>query len=344
MNLPAFLSTMRWLIWDTFRQSLASGIFWFMAIVSGSCILFCLSVRVVGDAPLKYPGDLPEFLPRQHQEDPARVAAEKLDVVQGELSLLFGALRVQLGRNRLEAIRFIQLLLAGVVADAAGLLLALIWTAGFLPSFLEPHAVSVLLAKPVPRWNLLLGKYVGVLAFVLAQAIFFVGGTWLALGISTGVWDPLYLISIPMLLLHFAIFFSFSTLLAVCSRSTVVCVIGSLVFWFLCWGMNYGRHALIALDSAPSAAAPGAAEPDHALSPAGRWAVEAGYWIMPKPADLGILLFDALQAQNYFGRMLEFKAVEARGAFHPELSIFASLLSTLAILAVAARQFVTMDY
>ena len=41
--------------------------------------------------------------------------------------------------------------LAGVVADTAGVLLALLWTAGFLPTFLEPAAVTVLLAKPAPR-------------------------------------------------------------------------------------------------------------------------------------------------------------------------------------------------
>ena len=56
------------------------------------------------------------------------------------------------------------------MADAVGLLLALLWTASFLPTFLEPAAVAVLLAKPVPRWQLLVGKFAGVLAFVAFQA------------------------------------------------------------------------------------------------------------------------------------------------------------------------------
>src|SRR5437764_1178461 len=83
-------------------------------------------------------------------------------------------------------------------------------------------AVSVLLAKPTPRWMLLAGKYVGVLAFVLVHAMLFVGGTWLAIGVRTQVWDASYLYAIPLLLLHFAVFFSVSLLLAVCTRSTVV--------------------------------------------------------------------------------------------------------------------------
>ena len=104
----------------------------------------------------------------------------------------------------------------------------------------------MLLAKPVPRWGLLAGKYIGVLAFVLAQAVYFVGGTWLALALRTGVWDAAYLLSIPLLLLQFAVFFGFSLLLAVCFRSTVVCVFGSIAFWGICWAINFGRHAVMA--------------------------------------------------------------------------------------------------
>src|SRR6185295_4846325 len=97
-----------------------------------------------------------------------------------------------------------QLVLAGGVADTLGLLLALIWTAGFLPGFLEGRSVSVLLAKPVPRWKLLAGKYVGVLSFILAHAVVFVGGTWLAIGLRTGIWDSSYFWAVPILLVHFA--------------------------------------------------------------------------------------------------------------------------------------------
>ena len=45
---------------------------------------------------------------------------------------------------------------------------------------------------------------------------------------------------IPLLLLQFAIFYSFSVLLAVITRSTVACVFGSVLFWLLAWGINYG--------------------------------------------------------------------------------------------------------
>src|SRR5271157_3485966 len=161
MNLGAAIYAIRWLIRDTFRQARASGVAWLMLTVSGLCILLCLSAGIQGDVPLQQQGDeKPEFLPRSDPlaADPERVRSSGVDIISGELTLAFGAIHVPLGRDGHDAIRFLQLLLAGGVADAAGVLLALIWTAGFLPTFLDPAAASVLLAKPVPRWSLLAGK------------------------------------------------------------------------------------------------------------------------------------------------------------------------------------------
>jgi hypothetical protein len=328
VNLPAVLFAFRCLVRDTFRQAASSGISWLMLSVSGACILFCLSVGVSGDTSLRRTDDQPDFLPRDQSSsaDSERLEKSGVDVISGDLTLGFGAMRVQLGRDREDAVRFIQLILAGGVADAAGILLVLIWTAGFLPTFLEPHAACVLLAKPLPRWSLLLGKYFGVIVFVAMQAALFVGGTSLALGIRTGVWDGLYLMAIPMLLVHFSIFFSVSVLIAVCTRNTVACVFGSVAFWFLCWGMNFGRHMIQAL-------------PDTGSASAGSLAiVEAGYWILPKPADLGLMLYDALQADSFFSR------VTLATTYHPAASLAASFAFAIVVLIVSSRRLATTDY
>jgi ABC-type transport system involved in multi-copper enzyme maturation permease subunit len=203
---------------------------------------------------------------------------------------------VAVARDIRTAVHFFQLILAAGVADTLGLLLTLIWTAGFLPGFLAPQSIAVLLAKPVPRWGLLAGKYLGVLVFVLAQAVLFVGGTWLALGLRTGIWDAAYLLCIPLLLLQFAVFFGFSLLLAVCCRSTVVCVFGSIAFWGICWAVNFGRHAINAAETVASCGK---------FSAVAVRMAEIGYWIMPKPVDLGCLAFDALGAEAHFRPILE---------------------------------------
>src|SRR5262249_27203237 len=64
MNLPAALYAIRWLVRDTFRQSLASRIFWVMLAVSALCVFVCLSVGVQGDVSLQRPDEPPEFVPK----------------------------------------------------------------------------------------------------------------------------------------------------------------------------------------------------------------------------------------------------------------------------------------
>src|SRR5262245_26007710 len=247
MNLPAVVFVLRWLVRDPLRQARASGVFWLLLGVTLVCVLFCLTVGISGDKPQLPRRDFedPAYLPRAEADklSPEIVSQNGVDVPTGELTLLFGAFRIPLSRSRVDAVRFIELLLVGGLADTAGVLLALIWTAGFLPSFLDPSTTSALLAKPAPRWLLLAGKFLGVLVFVALQATLFVGLTWLALGLRTGVWEGHYFIGIPLLLAHFAMFFCVSTLFAVVTRSTAAGVIGTLAFWFVCWGVNYSRQA-----------------------------------------------------------------------------------------------------
>jgi len=355
------------LIRDTIRQALASGIFWLMLAVTIMCTVVCLSVSIQGDAPLQEKGDPGlEALPAAYKTKAAEMVASlvgttmgrhpgipawphlaesleyrdveaalrhKVALVKGEMSFGFGALPaipITLGRE--AAVKTLQYQLAGWVADTFGLLLALVWTAGFLPGFLEPSAVTVLLAKPAPRWALLVGKYLGVLVFVAFQAALFIGLTWLALGIKTGVWDARYWLCLPLLLLHFAIFFSFSAMIAVSTRSTVACVFGSIFFWLICWLMNFGRHQLALLPEMAS------------LTGASGMIVELGYWMLPKPLDFHFILMQAIGAETDFVDVLPLQKLIEAGVWMPGLSVAASAIVGLLMLAGAAYEFVTRDY
>ena len=366
MNASAAIFTIRWLIRDTFRQALASGIFWLMLGITAVCIAVCLTVSASGDAQLQAPDEKQiEALPRVYGQIAAAELASavalaatpgsvpganvaplfaeeyqlltkaqkhKIPMVSGNLELAFGAIQVPLSRDRATAVRTVEFYLAGWIADGAGLLLALIWTAGFLPAFLDPSAASVLLAKPVPRWSLLAGKFLGVLVFVAAQNAIFVGGTWAALGVRTGVWDPTYFLCIPMLLMHFAVFYSFSAMLAVMSRSTVVCVLGSIMFWLFCMAMNSGRHSVHLV-------------PEFAtISPTFAFMLDVGYWILPKPLDFHILLRETLGADDFFARIVDQRALAAKGYWQPVLSVMASLAAGVVLMVVAAYDFLTADY
>jgi ABC-type transport system involved in multi-copper enzyme maturation permease subunit len=315
MSSPEVIYACRWLIRDTFRQARASYVFWVMLAASAVVIFFCLSVNIEGGEPLRPPEEI------------------EMRSAHGHMTLAFGAWRIELYRDGQEQVHFMLLLLAEWIAGAGGTLLALVWTAGFMPEFLQLANATVLLSKPIPRWVLLMGKYLGVLAFVGFQVTVFIAGTWLALGMRTGVWVNSYLWGIPLLLLQFAAVYSFSAFLAVWTRSTLACVFGSVGFWSLCWGMNYGRHCLLALESS----LPPLSANLQAL-------VETGYWVLPKPLDLGILLHHALDAGNSFGSIAELQRVQDLGAFYPGFSLLTSLLFAIGMIVVAARQLAATDY
>jgi ABC-type transport system involved in multi-copper enzyme maturation permease subunit len=332
MNGPALVYTVRWLIWDTFRQAIASRIFWIMLAVSGLAVVFCLGIHI--ESSIEKKQDDMEIYGPDNQPYTGPDSSGR-----GSISLLYG-LMPNLAWNRpvREAVLFIQLILASWVAGAIGMVLTLIWTAGFVPDFLQPNSASVLLAKPVPRWTLIVGKYIGVLAFVTFQILVFFAGTWFALGLRTNVWEYGYLASIPLFVLQFAIIFSFTILIAVCTRSTVACIFGSILFWLICWGMNIGRHFVVGIE---------AVAPEVTLGQTTQFLTEVGYWILPKPADLLILneqalgignLPSTLAGQEYFQR------VQQDERFMPELSVTASLVFTVVLLAISARQLADTDY
>ena len=356
------------LVRDTFRQAHASGISWMMLTLTAVCVLFCASVDIAGDVNLHGGDEPPMFLPPPNprvvlasivtplasthpfeaaaltaacrktwfESTPEFARADGVDVLAGRMTLGFGVISLAVARERSDSVRFLELILSAGAAGAFGVLLALIWTAGFVPTFLEPSAAAVLLAKPVPRWQLLVAKYLGVVAFVGCWIVLFVASTWFTLGLRTGVWDVAYWRCVPLLLLQFAVFYSFSILLAVVTRSTVACVFGSFLFWLLAWGINYARVMVLGL---------GETHPVHPVPAVTSMLTESAYWIAPKPIDASLMLFDAMDAGQHFEVPEVFRILQASHAFSPALSVLSTVLIAALLLAVAlAHELNSKDY
>jgi hypothetical protein len=304
-----------------FREAIASRLSWVLIAGSSLLILLILSLGVEGGAPLRAAGEA-----ELYGGDGRPLSGP--NPAPGSLTLGFGALRLPLFRDGAAMAAFLQAFLARWVGGAVGTSLALIGAAMLLPESLRTYAVSGLLVKPVPRWLVLAGKSLGALLFVAAQAAFFVVGTWLALGLRTGHWSGGYLLSAPVLVLNVLFAYGVVALLAVTTRSPAVCVLGSIGFWLLCAATNHGRDRMAAMrDVAPEVA--------HVR--ALPWTVEAGYWTLPKPIDLAVLLERATET--------DVPAVGRAGPRpDPGPSIASSLLFTLAVFLVAAREFERLDY
>ncbi len=161
------------LIRDTFREAMARKIFWGLFGLSTAMILFFL------------------FLLR-------------IDVVEGGTATLS-----MFGRSdrRMDVDQLVRGVHGGIATFlySFGMFLSLFASAGLVPSLLEPGRIEVLLSKPVARWHLLLGRYLGNVLLVSANSVWLVGGVWVIFGLKTGVWTPQFLLAITSTVFLFSV-------------------------------------------------------------------------------------------------------------------------------------------
>jgi hypothetical protein len=80
------------------------------------------------------------------------------------------------------------------------------------------------------------------------------------------------------------------------------------------------------------------------MTPTGRTILEVSYWVLPKPADMNSILFDALNASGFAAGVQELNTLKKEGKFQPELSILASMLFAVVMVGISARELRATDY
>jgi ABC-type transport system involved in multi-copper enzyme maturation permease subunit len=125
-----------------------------------------------------------------------------------------------------------------------GLCIAIVVTANMVPETFEPGSLNLLLSKPISRWGLYTAKFVGGCVFIALCAAYLFLGVWLWIGLRMGVWDRAMLLSIPLYILVFAIYFSVSAFIGLVWRSAIVSVILTLLFWGFCFAIGSGFGAV----------------------------------------------------------------------------------------------------
>jgi ABC-type transport system involved in multi-copper enzyme maturation permease subunit len=130
------------------------------------------------------------------------------------------------------------------VVGPVGLFVAVLVTASIIPQMFETGSLHLLLSKPVSRSLLFLSRYFGGCAFVFISAIYLIGGVWLILGVRFNIWDQKLLLSIPIYLFIFAIYYAVSSFAGVYYRSAIVCIALTIVFWGLCFGVGLLKGVL----------------------------------------------------------------------------------------------------
>ncbi len=179
------------LVADTFREALARKIFWALFGLSTAMILFFLFLM-------------------------------KIDVVQGAMATvsLFG----QTNRKMTDVSRLVRQVHGGIATFLYtwGMALAVFASAGLVPTVLEPGRIELLLSKPIHRYQILLGRYLGNLAVVALNVTYLIVGVWLVFGAKTGVWSPSFLYAIATTVFIFAVLLSVVLLTGVLFESAAV--------------------------------------------------------------------------------------------------------------------------
>jgi ABC-type transport system involved in multi-copper enzyme maturation permease subunit len=305
------------LIVDSFRESRDRKIFWVMLVLSVlvAAVMFCFSFE------------------------------------QGKVNVLFGMWVIETdyftGITGIKTDVIAALVVDGIMDTALGgmgVLLSIIATASFFPTFLDRGAIDVVLCKPMPRWKLFLGRYVGGMVFMGVQATIFVVLTFLVVGLRWGVWLPGYLLAIPLVVLLFSYLYCISALVAVVTRSTVAAVLLTMLAWMAFTGVQ-------SVDDLFTSKYPKWQENKLVYE-----GVHAARWIVPKTQDIIYLAKKWSRAANASvlvhadndddREMVDWatKVEIARREMNPLAIIGSSLLFEAAIVLAAMWKFSRRDY
>ncbi len=141
----------------------------------------------------------------------------------------------------------INRILVGVMdffVGVIGVFVAILVTAPIIPQTFEAGAIDLLLSKPVSRGLLFLTKFVGGCAFILLNATYFIVALWLIVGLRFDMWNNSLLACIPLFMFLFMIYYAVSAYAAVRWKNTTVCIVVSILFWAICFGVGQTKEVL----------------------------------------------------------------------------------------------------
>jgi len=122
------------------------------------------------------------------------------------------------------------------------ILFGIIATAGLIPETLEKGLIDIYLSKPLARWQLIIGRILGAVAIIFANALYFLGALWLIFGLKLGVWNAHFLIAPFILTLVFACLYTISVLIGILVRNAVVPILGVLFYQVVVAGLLESRE------------------------------------------------------------------------------------------------------
>jgi ABC-type transport system involved in multi-copper enzyme maturation permease subunit len=240
------------LVVDTFREASARKIIWGFFACSTVLILFFLLIV-------------------------------KIDVVQGAIATMTIFGKTQRAQDLTQIVRGAHAAIAGLLYGF-GMLLAILASAGLIPTIFEPGRIELLLSKPIERWHILLGRYLGNLLVIALNIFYPVLSLWIIFGVKTGIWTAGFLWGSVLTLFMFAVYLSVILLVGVVWESAVVATMvtfGMIILSIIVYNKSTIERLL--------------------SSEWSRNMVRGLYYVLPKVVDVGQIL----------GRIVQEKPIES---------------------------------
>jgi ABC-type transport system involved in multi-copper enzyme maturation permease subunit len=235
----------------------------------------------------------------------------KIDLVQGAVSLL-GIERTTSPLYDVRRFVNISYSWVSIVLYIWGTFLAIFASSGLIPSVLEPGRIALLLSKPIHRTTLLVGRYIGNLLVVILNHVYLIASIWLIIGWKTHIWEPRFLLAIPISVFIFAVLLTVVVFIGVISESAALSTMVAVALMLIS-AILAQRQIVVKLLSY-------------------EWSRQlwlALYWALPKFYDLGFNMRQVIM----FDRTVSFTA-----------SIYSSTLFAVAIMLFSLRLFQRKDF
>ncbi|MBD3223981.1 MAG: hypothetical protein GF313_04590 [Caldithrix sp.] len=225
----------------TFRESLAKKIFvafFALSTLVSFLLLFAVNLDIVDG--------MQSAISIFGQEIPERVELEK--IIYG----IEGAIAV--------------LLFSG------GIFLSLFATLNLTPSLLEEGYIDLFISKPLHRWQILLGRYLGGLSIVAFNILYLIIFSGIILSTKSGIWNSGFFLAGLIIILTFATLYALMTFINICGGNGPVALMITYFIIFIS-PLLLQRDRIYALLSSKFYA----------------YFLDGLYYILPKTAELGNL-------------------------------------------------------
>ncbi|RMG11814.1 MAG: hypothetical protein D6731_14960 [Planctomycetota bacterium] len=129
------------------------------------------------------------------------------------------------------------------LAASFGIALGLLVCADAVPRAFGPGRAELLLSRPLGVGDVVVGRFLGALAFALVHSLWVSVLLFVGFGLRLGLWHPPLLLLGPTLLPKFAVLLSLCASAAVLARSLLLGIACAGLAWACSFGVNMLEHA-----------------------------------------------------------------------------------------------------